>query len=109
MKYVWGQKKNKYGACRQVYDGINFASKLEMNYYKKLQILQKEGFVHFFLFQVPFRLAGNTKYVVDFVVFYLGGTIEFVDTKGRDTAMSILKRKQVEATYPIQIQVVKKV
>lgn len=112
MSWMWKSKcaaKNKYGAVKCKHEGITFASKLEMGYYKQLQYMQKAGEISFFLFQVPFRLDGNTKYVVDFIVFHTSGEIEFIDTKGRDTPMSILKRKQVESRYPIEIKLVKKV
>jgi hypothetical protein len=101
--------KSKYGATPTKVGDVQCASKLEANYYKHLELLQKAGEVKFFLFQVPFRLEGGVRYIVDFVVFHSDGKIEFIDTKGRDTPLSILKRKQVEARYPVEIRIVRKV
>jgi hypothetical protein len=99
--------KHKFGARPCEYDGIKFPSKLEARYYAKLKLLEKAGEVLFFLRQTPFHLPGGIKYVVDFVVFHANGTVEFVDTKGKDTPLSLTKRKQVEDLYPIEIQIVK--
>ena len=56
--------------------------------------------------QVPLHLVGNTKYVADFQVFHLDGSVEYIDVKGMETSTFKLKKKQVEATYPIKINVV---
>jgi len=103
------QKRNKYGAVRSTYNGLSFASKLELAYYKQLERMKLDGLVSFFLFQVPFHLEGGVRYVTDFVVFHTSGEVEFIDTKGRDTPMSKMKRKQVEARYPVEIKIVTKV
>lgn len=109
MKFSWKPvKSNKYGAKPQVIDGIRFASKLEANYYCKLKLRQKADEVVFFLLQVPFRMDGGSKYLVDFMIFNKDGSIQFVDTKGRDTPISKLKRKEVEAKYGITIDLVTK-
>ncbi len=104
-----GKKKNKFNASKTKVGCVTCDSKLEANYYRQLEMLQKAGDVLFFLFQCPFRLDGGVKYIVDFVVFYKDGRVEFVDTKGRDTPISILKRKQVEDKYPVEIKIVRKV
>lgn len=85
-------------------DGIVFASKAEMHRYHELLNMQRNGLVEFFLRQVSFHLPGNVKYVVDFAVFYPDGRKEFEDVKGVRTAMYQLKRKQVEALYPVKIR-----
>ena len=99
--------KHKFKAIKCEYDGIKFPSKLEGGYYNRLKILQKAGEVLFFLRQVPLHLPGNTKYVVDFQVFYPNGEVEFIDTKGVMTKMSTMKIKQVESIYPIKITIVR--
>lgn len=101
--------KHKYGAVRTERDGRKFDSKMEAAYYQQLKLRQSSGDVIFFLSQVPFHLPGNIKYVADFVVFLEDGNIEFIDVKGKDTPMSIAKRKMVEDLYPVQIKLVKKV
>jgi hypothetical protein len=102
-------QKHKFGAVRTERDGISFSSKLEAAYYDKLKLFQSAGQVLFFLRQVPFHLPGGVRYVVDFQVFYTDGSIEFVDVKGMETPEFITKKKLVEALYPIEISVVKKV
>jgi hypothetical protein len=101
--------KHKFNAIRTEIDSKKFPSKLEANYYGQLKIRQSIGDIVFFLRQVGFELPGNVKYLVDFMVFYANGEIEFIDTKGKDTPLSIAKRKMVEDVYPIKIKIVKKV
>ena len=83
-------------------DNIKFRSKKERKRYLELKALQAAGEC-WFLIQVPFKLPGNTKYVLDFLVFWKDGHETFEDTKGKRTAMYIMKKKQVEALYPIRI------
>jgi len=101
--------RHKFGAIRCERDGIKFPSKLERNYYDQLVLLQKAGNVLFFLLQPKFNLPGGVTYLADFLVFYADGNAEFVDTKGKDTPISLLKRKQVEDIYPVKIKIVTKV
>ncbi|HJY22034.1 MAG TPA: DUF1064 domain-containing protein, partial [Hanamia sp.] len=82
--------------------------KLEWAYYKKLQLLVKAGHVLFFLRQVPLHLPGGSKYVCDFVEFLADGNVRFVDVKGVETSEFIVKKKIVEAIYPITIEIVKR-
>ena len=82
---------------------------MEAAYYSRLKLLQQSGEVIFFLRQVPFHIPGNIRHIIDFVEFWSDGTVKFIDVKGMDTPLSIAKRKLVEAHYPIEIDVVKKV
>lgn len=99
--------KHKFNAKACESDGIKFSSKAERSYYNRLKLLQKSGEVLFFLMQVPFRLPGNIKYFCDFQIFYSDGTVSFVDVKGVSTPLFILKKKQVEQMYPVNIEIVK--
>ncbi len=101
-------KRSKYGAIPSVRDGMRFHSKLEARYYDMLKKIQSTGEVLFFLRQIPFDLPGKVKYVCDYQIFWKNGDVSFIDVKGRDTPVSILKRKQVEEIYPIEIEIVKK-
>lgn len=101
------RQKHKFNAKSCEADNIKFSSKAERAYYYKLKKLQEVGEIVFFLRQIPIFLSGNTKYVVDFQVFYSDGTVAFVDVKGMSTPMFILKKKQVEDLYPIKIEIVK--
>ena len=98
--------RHKFNARPTTYDGIRFDSKKEANYYLSLKMLKKSGEVLFFRRQVPIMLPGNTKYVVDFQVFYTDDRVEHVDVKGYETPEFKLKKKQVEALYPFDIIVV---
>jgi dsDNA-binding SOS-regulon protein len=100
--------RHKFGAVRTERDGMSFSSKLEAAYYDRLKLLQMAGEVSFFLRQVPFHLPGGVKYVVDYQVFYADGDVEFVDVKGMETPEFVAKKKMVEALYPVEILVQKK-
>lgn len=102
-------QRHKFGAISCERDGKKFPSRLERRYYDQLKMRQISGEVVMFLRQVPFDLPGNVKYVCDFQVFLATGDVEFIDTKGRDTKMSIAKRKMVEELYPVEIKIVTKV
>ena len=101
-------QKHKFKAKRQEYDGINFDSKLEANYYLFLKSLVNGGKVIFFLRQVPFHLPGNVTYRVDFQEFWEDGNVFFTDVKGVETKEFIRAKKQVESLYPVKISVIKK-
>jgi len=103
------RQRHKFNAVQTKRDGINFSSKLEARYYDYLQLLVKAGEVVFFLRQVPFHLPGNITYRVDFQEFHKDGTVRFIDTKGVITDSFRDKKKQVEALYPVEIEIVKKV
>lgn len=98
--------KHKFGAKRCTVDDIKFPSKLEARFFCQLKLRKQAGDVIFFLRQCPFHLPGDVKYLVDFVVFLANGDIEFIDTKGKDTPLSLAKRKMVEDLYPIKIKLV---
>lgn len=98
--------RHKYGAVRTERNGRTYASKAEARYADRLAVEQRTGTVLFWLEQCPIQLPGNTKYVVDFVVFDANGHVRFVDVKGMVTPMFALKKRQVEALYPIEIEVV---
>ena len=85
-------------------DGWKFMSKKEAKFYGELKLKQAAGEVLFFLRQVPIHLVGGVRYVVDFLVFYGSGDCKFIDVKGMKTAMYIVKKKLVEAQYPITIE-----
>lgn len=102
------KKRHKFHAQPCEADGIKFPSKLERRYYQHLMLLKHAGEVVFFLRQVPFHLPGGVKYVADFQIFYADGTVSFVDVKGVETDTFKMKRKMVEALYPVEIQVIKK-
>ncbi len=94
---------HKFKAIQSEIDNIKFSSKKERERYLELKILRQQGEVVFFLRQTPFHLPGNVKYLCDFMVFWKDGTVTIEDVKGFKTPMYILKKKQVEEIYPIEI------
>lgn len=84
-------------------NGEKFQSKKEANYYQQLCLARRSGDLLFFLRQVPFHLPGGVRYLADFLEFWKSGEVRFVDVKGMRTPTYILKKKQVEALYPVQI------
>jgi hypothetical protein len=99
-------RKSKYNASPTTVDGIRFDSKKEAKRYGELKLLQQAGSVVMFLMQTPFILPGNTRYRVDFQVFWHDGRVTFEDTKGRETETFKLKKRQVEELYPVEIEVI---
>lgn len=98
------QKRDKYNrSCMEdrTADGIVFDSKKEMRFYLQLK---QDPDVLFFLRQVPFHLPAGVKYLADFLIFFKDGSYSVVDCKGMKTAMYKLKKKQVEAIYPVKIK-----
>ena len=94
---------HKFNAKPTEFDNIKFSSKKESIRYSQLKLLQQNGDIVFFLRQVPFHLPANIKYLCDFLVFWQDGSVTIEDVKGFKTAMYTLKKKQVEALYPIEI------
>lgn len=86
---------------------MKFQSGKEADYYDQLCLMRGAGEIIFFLRQVPFHLPGNVTYRVDFQEFHKNGTIHFVDVKGMETPEFKMKKKMVEALYPITIEVKK--
>jgi hypothetical protein len=100
---MWRPRRNKYNARRVQYDGINFSSQKEADYYLSLLLAKKSNDLSYFLRQVPLHLHGGVKYVCDFVEFWKNGEIRYVDVKGMKTPIYKMKKKIVEATYPVKI------
>ncbi len=95
--------RHKFNAVKTVRDDITFHSKKEAKRYDELVLLKASGEVLFFLRQVPFHMPGKVKYLCDFMVFWADDTVTVEDVKGMKTATYIMKKKMVEALYPIKI------
>lgn len=103
------QPKGKYKSIAVTINGKRFDSKLEGNYYLELLRLMKLGDVVYFHRQVPIDLSMKSKdvYRLDFMVFKSDGTIQYIDTKGKETKVFKLKKSLIESQYPFNIQIVK--
>jgi len=97
------QRPSKYHAVMEECDGIRFQSKKEARYYRELKARVFAGEVAYFLRQVPFELVGGVRYRVDFMEVWTDGSIHYIDTKGFRTQTYRMKRRMVEATYPIKM------
>ena len=98
------QIKHKYKSKPCDIDNIKFQSKKEASYYKSLKLATSSGELIFFIRQVPFHLPGGAKYLCDFVEFWSDGEVRFVDVKGFRTETYKIKKRIVEAIYPIEIK-----
>jgi len=87
---------NKYRAKRTK----GYASKRESAYADHLGLLKLAGQVVDWLEQVPVRLPGGSKYVVDFMVIHADGSVRFVEVKGCETAAFKLKLGLLEVSRP---------
>lgn len=105
---VLAKPRHKFNAKQTDCDGIKFSSKLEADFYLNLKLQQQAGIVLFFLRQVPIHLPGGTKLIVDFQVFYTDGSCRFLDTKGVETPEFKIKKREVEALYPIEIETIRR-
>lgn len=95
---------NKHGASKVQHDSITFDSKAEGLRYLLNKQRIAQGLLAYQLLQVPLRLPGGVKYVVDFIEVGIDGQLSYVDVKGQVTQLFRTKKKQVEALYPIKIQ-----
>lgn len=99
-------RRHKFNAKPVIDDGHRFDSKLEHKFYNDLLLRKMAGDVVFFLRQPVFHLPGGVKYKADYQIFNADGSCSFVDVKGMETAEFKVKKKLVEAIYPVIIEVV---
>jgi hypothetical protein len=99
-------KLRKYRSQPVVVDGIRFDSKREAKAWADLMALKRTGEITMVLRQVPFHLPGGTIYRTDFLAFYADGTFRVLDAKGVETATFKIKKREVEAVYPIKIETI---
>jgi len=99
-------KKSKYNANRVRVDGILFDSQLEADYYSDLKLQLKMSTIKGFCRQPEFILQEGfgdimpITYRPDFIVFFLDGTYEIVDTKGFETDEFKRTQKLFKAKFP---------
>ena len=114
-------RRNKYGAKREVVDGIKFASRREARRYRELKILSDAGLITELELQPKFKLGPDEApylirsagypngrravYLADFRYRHEGELV-IEDVKGVDTPLSRLKRAIVEAQYSVVITLI---
>ena len=101
---IIGNKQNKYHNKKCTYKGMTFDSKKEMNYYIKLELLEKTGKISNLQRQIRFELQPgfvfNGKkirpiyYIADFTYIHKG-KLHIVDTKGIRTDIYNIKKKMM--------------
>lgn len=101
---------SKYGARKVMIDNISFDSKAEAQYYRQLKLRKAAKDIKDFELQPafvlvePFRKNGKSyrgiKYIADFRITHLDGSIEIVDVKGVRTDVYKIKRTLFEQKYP---------
>lgn len=95
----------------RTYDGIEFDSKMEMEYYRDIVLpgVNSGDITHYelqkkFVLQDGFKRNGKTVlpiiYVTDFYIEHADGRCEVVDIKGFADSVALLKRKMFWCRYP---------
>lgn len=102
---------NKYGAIKTEYNGVKYDSKAEAKYAEILDGLLAEGKIKKISRQVVYPLAdrkgkNRLRYVADFVVEKLDGTLAVIDVKGILTPANNVKLAYVKYTYGIDVELV---
>ena len=104
-------RRSKYGNTIAFLGNIKFHSKAEMHFYSELLLREKAGEVSDIKLQPKFIIEIKEKkicsVILDFSFFDKKlNEVVYIDVKGKDNALSILKRKLVEACLGIKIQVI---
>jgi len=104
-------RRNKYGNKKQKADGYTFDSKAEAARYQELKLLERAGRIEALdvhpVFFVTVKGIQVCKVSLDFRYLQHKITWVYEDVKGKDNALSRLKRKLVEAQYGMKVHVVK--
>lgn len=103
-------KRNKYHARKIEIDGIRFDSQKEADRYCDLRLLQRAGeIISIEPHPVyPIKIEGKPicKVILDFAYCDKYGALHVEDVKGKDTPVSRLKRKMVEAVYGFRVDII---
>jgi len=95
------QKRNKYKAVKQMFNGRLYHSKKEAAFAQELHLRKLAGEITDIIPQYPLRLYVNEKkicnYFIDFKVVYPDNSIELIEVKGFETDIWRLKWKLTEA------------
>lgn len=105
-------KRLKYGNTFTIVDGIKFRSKREAKYYTDYKVQAWAGLITHFERQPRYKIVINGKLICTVILDFQyreadTGILHVIDVKGVDDKYSQLKRKLVEAMYPITVELVK--
>ena len=97
------EARNKYGAKPTEYNGRRYHSAAEARQAAELDLLLKARKILDWKPQIPKRIDVNGCYIctllIDFAVMENDGRMYYIETKGRETPVSKLKRKLLMACY----------
>jgi len=102
---MYFQKTRWTNARKQEYNGFRYDSGFEAAYAMELDQRLKNKEIKSYERQVNLDLVVNNfivcQYRIDFIIYHLDGTLEYVETKGYPTDTWKLKWKLFEALYSI--------
>lgn len=112
LSFFQKAKRNKYNAVRVQIDGIWFDSKMEGSYYHVLKTRQSANQISEIKIHPRYPIEINGIKVCDVELDFeyydnLAGKLCYDDVKGKDTDISRLKRKLLEAHKGIKVQLVR--
>ncbi len=96
-------KRSKWGNRITTYNGDKYHSAAEAKQAMELDILLKAKKIVGWQPQVPMPINVNGHYICTLIIDFCvdeGGSRYFLETKGRETDVSKLKRKLLMACYP---------
>ena len=107
-----GTRRNKFGNVKTTVDGIVFDSAAEARRYVQLSIMQRSGWISELVLQPVFKIEINEvvvcKVILDFSYRVAAtGRVVWEDVKGKQTAISALKKKLVEAAHRIEVDLIR--
>lgn len=104
-------RRNKWNARKVRLDGYVFDSIVESERYQELKMMQRAGQIASLTVHPkwPIEISGIRVCFVELDFKYLdnNGDWRYEDVKGKDTAMSRLKRRMVEAAHEITVEVIR--
>jgi len=105
--------RNKYGAKKIVIDGYTFDSKAEGKRYSALKLMLDAGKIATLALHPAFPIYIKGIFICDVELDFMYRISKdddvkiYEDVKGKDTGISRLKRKMVEAEYGIKVELIK--
>ena len=104
--------KNKYGAETTAVDNIKFDSKAEARRYGELKLLERAREIFDLQIHPRYKIFISSHFICDVELDFAyidrrDGRRHHEDVKGKDTPMSKLKRKMVEAAHNIKVEIIK--
>jgi hypothetical protein len=96
------KKANKYGAIKvpDPEGGPDFDSTLESKHAAEYRAMAKAGLLMSVARGALVLLGAGITWKIDFILHHHDGTVEYVDSKGKDTPDFILKEKLFREKYP---------